>query len=241
VHNLLKSWIFMAAAAFPLAAHAQPPAPISGLRLDVVGTGEVQRAPDQVTLSAGVVSRSPQAEAALRQNAVQMVRVRAALERAGIAARDIQTGYISLSQEYRPDPAAGGEPQPAGFVASNTTTVRFRDVARAGRIIDALVSAGANQVNGPSFGIADPEPALNEARAQAVAAARARAELYARALRTRVRRIVAVSEADRNGMIVGGAEARLQSMNAADTRIEPGELTLRAQVNVTFELDQPGG
>ena len=229
------------AAAIPATAFAQPqtavPA-INGVRLDVAATGRVARVPDQVTLSAGVTSRAPQAEAALADNAQRMTRVRAALERAGIAARDIQTGYVGLSQDYRPDPANNGEMRPSGYVATNTVNIRFRDVARAGRIIDALVAEGANNVNGPSFGIADREPAMDEARTRAIAAARARAELYARALGTRVSRIVAISEVASGGPIVMQT-ANFARAEAADTRIEPGELEIEANVMVTFELEAP--
>jgi uncharacterized protein YggE len=191
-----------------------------------------------VVFNAGVVTRSPQAETAIRDNAAQIARIRAALTRAGIATADIQTGSISLSQDYRPDPAGSGEARPNGFVASNNLSIRFRDVARAGRIIDALVAAGANNINGPSFEISGRAEAVDEARMQAVAVARARADAYARALGTRVRRIVAVSEASpiRDMPVQEFAVARAQS---ADTQIEPGQLTVSANVTVTFELDQP--
>jgi uncharacterized protein YggE len=229
------------AAAIPATAFAQPQAispAMNGVRLDVVAAGRVARAPDQVTLSAGVTTRADRAEAALAENAQRMTRVRAALERAGIAARDIQTGHVGLSQDYRPDPANNNEMRPSGYVATNNVNIRFRDIARAGRIIDALVAEGANNVNGPSFGIADREPAMDEARTRAITAARARAELYARALGTRVLRIVAISE------VTSGGPIMLQSANfaraeAADTRIEPGEVEIEANVMVTFELERP--
>lgn len=225
-------------------ALAQPPGPptvlpvpvMSGIRLDVVATGEVARTPDLVTISAGVTTRAPQAEAALADNAARLARVRAALARAGIVPRDIQTGSISLSQDYQQVP--NGEARPIGYVASNQLTVRFRDIARAGRIIDALVMEGANTINGPAFGLADPDAALDEARTRAVAVARTRAELYARAFGTRVRRVVAISEAGPVGrlQVFDVREARAQS---AGTSIEAGELEVGVTVTVTFELDQP--
>jgi uncharacterized protein len=237
--------LLAASAAVPVCAQAQPtmvvaPA-LDGVRLDVVATGEVARAPDIVTVNAGVVTRAPQAEAALRDNAQRMERVRAALRRLGIQPRDIQTGTISLSQDYeRPmEPAAGGRPQPSGYVASNQLIVRFRDIASAGRIIDALVAEGVNNVHGPMFGIADRESALAEARTKALAAARSRAELYARALGTRVRRIVSVSETGQHGIIVTG-ESRAAAMDAS-TQIEPGEQMVSTSLTVTFELEQPRG
>lgn len=220
-------------------AQSQPPQPLAtGLRLDVVATGEVTRAPDRVTVMAGVVTRSPQAEAALRDNAQRMERVRAALRRLEIQDRDIQTGTISLHQDYeRPPQPMAGRPQPSGYVASNQLTIRFRDIANAGRIIDALVAEGVNNVQGPMFGLSNQAAALDEARTRALTVARARAELYARTLGTRVRRIVSVSEAGQHGIIVTG-ESRAAAMDAS-TRIEPGEQLVSTSVTVTFELDQP--
>lgn len=209
--------------------------PITGVRLDVVATGEVTRVPDQVTISAGVTSRAPQAQAALRDNAAQMERVRAALRRLGIADRDIQTGTISLHQDY--ERSAEGR-APSGYVASNQLNIRFRDVANAGRIIDALVAEGVNNVQGPMFGLENRDSAVDEARTRAIAVARARADLYARTLGTRVRRIVAISEAGQPGIIMG--EARMAAVaNDASTQIVPGEQVVGTTVNVTFELDAP--
>lgn len=230
------------AAAIPATAIAQPAATapaMDGVRLDVLATGRVARTPDQVTLSAGVTSRAERAEAALADNAQRMTRVRAALQRAGIAARDIQTGYVGLSQDYRPDPANAGEMRPSGYVATNNLTIRFRDVARAGPIIDALVAEGANNVNGPSFGIANREPAMDEARTRAVAAARTRAELYARTLGTRVSRIVSISEVEVGSRAVVLQTANFARAEAADTRIEPGQVEVEANLLVTFELERP--
>ncbi|HEY0327372.1 MAG TPA: SIMPL domain-containing protein [Allosphingosinicella sp.] len=228
-----------ACAAMPaLAQPTVPPpltTPINGVRLDVVATGEVTRVPDQVTISAGVTSRAPQAQAALRDNGAQMERVRAALRRLGIADRDIQTGTISLNQDYERSPEGA---RPSGYVASNQLNIRFRDVANAGRIIDALVAEGVNNVQGPMFGLENRDSAVDEARTRAIAVARARADLYARTLGTRARRIVAISEAGQPGIIMG--EARMAAVaNDASTQIVPGEQVVGTTVSVTFELDPP--
>jgi uncharacterized protein YggE len=241
---IFLAWTAAAVTAAPGGALAQdvPPSTVNGVRLDVVATGEVTRAPDQVTVMAGVVTRAPQAEAALRDNAARMERVRAALRGLGIQPRDIQTGTISLNQDYeRPREPMAGRPEPSGYVASNQLTIRFRDIANAGRIIDALVAVGVNNVQGPMFGLTNPAAALDEARTKALATARARADLYARALGTRVRRIVSVSESGQSGMIMGEAGSmRTQAMDAF-TRIEPGEQLVSTNLTVTFELEQPRG
>lgn len=226
------------AAALPTAAAAQQATitqTIAGTRLDLVATGEVSRVPDVAVISAGVVSRAATAGAALQDGAAKMQRMMAALRHAGIAARDIRTSNVSLNPEYRyPQDQA---PQLVGYTATNTVTVRFRDIRTTGKILDALVAEGANQITGPNLNVDQPEAALDEARTKAIAIARARAELYAHSLGMRVVRIVAVNE-------TGGSyppppvpvfmEAR--AANVPMTKIEPGEQKLQVSVAMTFEL-----
>jgi len=205
----------------------------AGTRLDLVATGEVSRVPDIVRINAGVVTQAATASEAIRQNAARMERVRAALRRAGIADRDIQTSSISLQPDYRY--AENQPPQLTGYRASNEVNVRFRDIAESGAILDALVAEGANQINGPMLGLDRPEQALDEARTRALGNARARAELYARALGMRVVRIVAVSEAGAMPM-PPVPMLRMQANDAAATRIDPGEQLLSVSLTVSFEL-----
>ena len=222
------------ALAVPAAAAAQADAPLRGTRLEVVATGEVSRVPDVARIGAGVVTNAPTASAAIEQNARQMAAVRAALKRAGITDRDIQTSTLSLYPDYRQEP--NQSPQITGYRASNEVTVTFRDIAASGRILDALVSQGANQLNGPNLGIDKPEAALDEARVKALAAARARAELYARAAGKKVTRMVAISE---TGSAAPGPRPMYRMAAAAQdsTVVEPGSQTLSVTLNVTFELD----
>jgi uncharacterized protein YggE len=230
--------LMLGAAALPAAASAQQAAitqTIAGTRLDVTATGEVTRVPDLAVISAGVQTRSATASGALQQAATRMARVRAALTEAGIADRDIQTSTISLNPEYVY--ANNQPPKLNGYTASNQLSVRFRDIANAGKILDALVKEGANTINGPNLTIDKPEAALDEARARAVAMGRARADLYARSLGLRVVRVVSISES-------GGSYpapppmpmyARAESAQA-DSKIDPGEQKLQVNLAMTFEL-----
>ena len=227
------------AAAAPAAAQ-QPGMPplmmLQGTRLDVSAEGEVSRAPDLVTIGAGVVTQAATAGAAMRDNAARMAATIAALRKAGVADRDIQTSSINLSPQYR-----YGENVPpviTGYQATNSVSVRFREVTRAGAILDTLVAQGANQINGPSFSLDQPDAALDEARTRAIATARARATLYAKAAGLRVKRIVSISEAG------GYAPPQPMPMMAmsmrakeADTAIQPGEQKLSVTVSVSFELE----
>lgn len=221
------------------AAQAQPAsAPtLNGTRLDIVATGEVTRVPDIARISAGVVTQAPTATAAIAQNAQQMNAVRAALKRAGIADRDVQTSSINLNPEYRY--AENRSPELVGYRASNEVAVRFRDIANTGRILDALVAQGANQINGPVLGLDRPEQAMDEARTAALKNAQARAEMYARALGKRVARILSVSEAGG----YAGPPAPMMRMQRGDgaeavaSKIDPGEQAVSVSLTVSFELE----
>jgi hypothetical protein len=208
-----------------------------GTRLDIVATGEVTRVPDIARISAGVVTLAPTATASIEQNAVRMAAVRAALRRAGIEDRDIQTSSISLNPEYRYN-----ENQPpvlTGYRAGNEVTVRFRDIKNTGRILDALVSQGANQINGPMLGLDKPEAALDEARLAALTTARSRAEVYARSLGKRVRRVLSVSEAGAGHMPMPRPMMResAQAVGSVASDIAPGEQTIAIALTVSFELE----
>ena len=227
--------LMIGAAAIPVSASAQQATinqSITGTRLDISATGEVSRVPDVAIISAGVVTKAPTASAALQDNAGRMQRVVAALKRAGIADRDIQTSNVSLNPEYRyPD---NQSPQLTGYSASNNVSVRFRDIRTSGQILDALVGQGANQISGPNLTIDKPEGALDEARTRAIAVGRERAQAYARSLGMRVVRLVAVSES--GGTSIVQPMPMYARADMAKTSIEPGEQKLQATLNMTFEL-----
>lgn len=222
----------------PLGAQTLPPvpvAPVEGTLLDITARGTTTRVPDIAVISAGVVTQAPDAASAMRENAARMDRVIAALKRAGVAERDISTSNISLNPQYRYQEREA--PVITGYQATNMVTVRFRDIERSGAILDALVTLGANQINGPDLRIDKPEAALDEARLEAVKEARARAELYAKAAGLRVHRIVSISESGDFGMPVPPPMARMEAMNgAAQSKVVPGEQEVAVTLSVRFEL-----
>ena len=229
--------LLLAVSAFPSAAAAQQSSitqTIAGTRLDINATGEVTRVPDIAVISAGVVSRAPTATDALQDSANRMNRVLAALKSAGVADRDVQTSNVSLNPEYRyPQNEA---PQLVAYTASNSITVRFRDIRSAGKILDALVREGANQINGPTLTIDKPEAALDEARAKAIAIGRARADLYARSLGMRVVRVVSVDESGGSYPVPPPMPVMARAYDSAQTKIEPGEQKLQVNLAMVFEL-----
>ena len=229
--TLLAAFAMTAA---PATALAQAAPASDGTMLSVSSRAEARKAPDIATFSAGVVTQAADGNAALRQNAEQMNRVLAAIKAAGVADKDVQTSGISLNPQYRYE--ENQPPRITGYQASNTVNVKLREVAKMGKVLDALVASGANQVNGPSFGIDDPEPLYDRARLDALKAARARAETYAGALGVRVRRIVSISE---GGAAMPSPMPRMAMMKAEaydSTPVAAGESSVSVNLDVVFEL-----
>ena len=229
---LLPSLIALAA---PAAAQSVAPIPSEGTLLEVSATGRTTRVPDVAVIRAGVVTQSATAAAALTENAARMARVLAALKRAGVEPRDVQTSQIGLSPQYRYQ--ENQAPVITGYQATNSVSVRFRDIARSGAILDALVREGANQIDGPNLMIDKPEAAADEARTAAIGRARARAELYARAAGLQVSRILSISE---TGDFAPPPPPMPMMMRAeaaqADSKIAAGEQEVAITVNVRFLL-----
>ena len=147
--NLILRCLAASALAIPAALPAQATLieqPVAGTRLDISATGTVSRVPDLAIISAGVVTKSTTATGAIADNAARMERVRAALKRAGIADRDIQTSSINLNPDYRYE--NNQPPVLTGYQASNNVSVKFRDIRNSGKILDALVAEGANRSTG---------------------------------------------------------------------------------------------
>lgn len=239
MRKIILTALALGAAAMPASAPAQQAVTavpvLAGTRLDISASGEVTRVPDLAIISAGVQTLRPTATAAIEENAARMDRVRAALKRAGIEDRDIQTSSINLNPEYRYD--QNQPPRLTGYRATNTVNVKFRDLKRTGAILDALVAEGANTINGPNLTIDKPETALDEARTKAIANGRARAELYANALGMRVVRLLSVSES--GGYAVPPPMPMVmmaERSQSADTKIDPGSQQLQVSVSMSFQL-----
>lgn len=204
--------------------------------VSISARAEASRVPDVATLSAGVVTQATQAEAAMRDNARQMNQVMSAIRAAGVAEKDIRTSGIDVNPQYRRT-QDDQPPTITGYQASNTVSLKVRDIARLGDVLDALVASGANQINGPSFEIDQPDAVYDEARRAALEKARARAAMYAEALGLRVRRIVSISEGGGTAPPMPMMAMRAAAYDSAgSTPVAPGETTLSAELAVVFEL-----
>jgi uncharacterized protein YggE len=239
VMKAAAAFAVLAAAAIPPAAQAQTQGQVvlaEGTLLTVSADGKSEARPDMAIINLGVTTEGETAAAALAENARRMTALTAALRRAGIAERDIQTSNVSVypQQVY----GEGQAPRITGYQANNSVTAKVRRIDTTGRVIDAAVGAGGNTVNGVSFTHADPDAQLDIARRDAIAEARRRAELYASALGMRVNRIVSVNEGGGYAPPIPVAVERFAARDAAapPTPVAPGEIETRVSVNVTFEL-----
>ncbi|MGI4730762.1 MAG: SIMPL domain-containing protein [Janthinobacterium lividum] len=221
----------------PAAGASAGGAPADGTMLTVSARGRVSRVPDLATIRAGVVTQGATAAGALAENAARVDKVIAALRTAGIAPRDLSTASVSLQPQYRY--ADGQAPVVTGYQATNAVSVRFHDIARAGRVLDTLVAQGANQIEGPNLSLENPDAALDEARTDAVRRARARADLYAAAAGLHVQRIVSISEEGEESAPPAPVMFRMraEAMAAApSTQLLPGQTDVAATLSVRFLL-----
>jgi len=194
--------------------------------ITVQGTASVTSVPDRAELSFGVESQGQTAKAALAANATEMRKVIAAVKAAG--GTDVKTQSVSLSPRYNET----NEVQ--AFVATNTVSATIKDLAKAGAVIDAAVSAGANQVYGPSLSTSDQTELYRQALKAAVANARANAQVLAAAANLSLGRVTAIIEGG------GGPQplpyAADKAMAVESTPIEPGTQQTTASISVTFAV-----
>ena len=207
--------------------------------LNLSAHGESEVAPDKATISLGVQTERPTAEAAVRENANKMSRVIAALKQAGLTDREIQTSNLNLNPQYVYQENL--PPRLTGYQASNQVIITVRELNRLGQVVDATVNAGATNVGGINFGIEDPTGAENRARVQAVENLRAKADLYAKAMGYRVTRLVTLNEGSSYTpapppMPPMMARAEMAQKYDAVTQVSPGELKVRVDISATYEL-----
>lgn len=208
--------------------------------LTVTGEGSVSATPDIAIVSSGVVTQAQTAAAALKANAAAMTKVLAAVKQAGIEERDVATSGIGVQPQYDygNDSSNPRSPRLVGYEVRNVVTIRSRNVDRAGDLVDGLVQAGSNQIEGLSFDVSDRNEKLDEARRDAVADARRKAELYATAAGVKLGAPLSIEETGGLEEPVRPFAMRAKAMDAAAaTPIAKGEQELRARVVVRWKLE----
>ena len=233
--TLIIPTILATTASPALAADIQLQAQGPVVELSVTET--VKAKPDIATVSTGVTSQAPTAVAAMQKNADAMDAVVKRIKALGIAGDDIQTSGIYLGAQYDYDQRTQRQVF-RGYQASNRVTVTLRKVADTGRVLDALVAAGATDIGGPSFSIDDDSAPRAQARKSALDKARRQAEDYAKWAGYSGVRLLEVSEMVDPGrpMPYEGKVRAMAVADAASTPVEPGMVGSSVTVNVTFEM-----
>jgi len=213
--------------------YAQQPDATPESRIMVIGAGRVQVVPDEARIRSGVTTRAKTIKEASDANAKLMTAITTVLSASGIAQTDIQTTRFSVQPVYAPA-QPGVEPKLSGYSVANQAEFTIRQVSKLGDILDRLVSAGATDIGNIEFLHSDPAKVLDQAREAAVADARHKAELYARAAGVNLGRVLSITEDAVNGTPV--PMARASAARAAFVPIATGEDTLEARIFVAYEI-----
>jgi uncharacterized protein YggE len=216
--------------AAPALAQSMPPAVIS-----TTGEATVSVAPDLAQIDGGVTSEAKTAREASDANNAAMGKVLLALKGAGIEEKDFQTSRLSLQPQSAPN--RPGPSTIVGYRASNRVTVRLREVAKLANVIDTMVGAGANDIGGINFMVSQASKLLDEAREQAIADARRKAEIYAKAAGVTLGAPLSISEEGAPGPM---PYRKMVAGMAASAPVAQGEETLRIAVSVSWAIKQAG-
>ena len=216
--------------AAPALAQSMPPAVIS-----TTGEATVSVAPDLAQIDGGVTSEAKTAREASDANNAAMGKVLLALKGAGIEEKDFQTSRLSLQPQSAPN--RPGPSTIVGYRASNRVTVRLREVAKLANVIDTMVGAGANDIGGINFMVSQASKLLDEAREQAIADARRKAEIYAKAAGVTLGAPLSISEEGAPGPM---PYRKMVAGMAASAPVAQGEETLRITVSVSWAIKQAG-
>ena len=224
---LFRLGLLAAVLAAPLPAQAQSEQKLPSV--SVTGEATISKAPDIAVLQAGVTGQAKTARDAMSASAKSMAAVLVALKDAGIAENDIQTSRLSLRPIREPNR------NPATIIAveaSSQLTVRLRDITKSADVLDKMIGAGANLVTGIHFEVSETSKLLDQARAEAVADAKRKAEIYAKAAGVSLGRPLSISE----GHVARPMSPRLAMREAAAMPIQPGEEKIGITVQVSYEL-----
>jgi len=232
--------LLAAASAFAIPAHSLAAAEIE---IDAIGPvvelsvfESVSVAPDIATIGAGVTTEAPTATEALRQNSAEMQKVIARIKALGVAEKDIQTTGINLNAQYDYNQETQRQVF-RGYQASNRVSVILRKIEDTGRVLDALVAAGANDLNGPSFSIENDDAAKDAARKRAVERAQAQVKAYAAMLGYDGAKVLAIAESieGRGSMPEMKLQASAVSRDVAPP-VQPGMVQAGVSLTIKYEL-----
>jgi uncharacterized protein len=200
--------------------------------ISVTGEARISAPPDLAQIDAGVTSEAKTAREASDANNAAMGKVLLALKGAGVDEQDYQTSRLSL-QPQNSQSRPGGPSTIVAYRASNRVTIRLHEVSKLANVIDIVVGAGANDIGGISFMVSQASKLLDDAREKAIADARRKAEIYARAAGVTLGAPISITE---GGLPAPISFRRMAAGAAEATPIAPGEETLQLTVSVSWAI-----
>lgn len=205
--------------------------------ISLSGHGEVKSAPDMAFVTMGVATQGATAAEALAANTTAMNALFAALKDAGIDEKDMQTSNFMIQPRY--DYNDGKQPPKlVGYDVSNNVTVTVRKLEGLGGLLDKVVQAGSNQINGVAFQVSKPDAGMDEARKLAAADASRKAKVYAEAMGVTLGPVLSISEGVNYQPPVPMTRGKVMMADAAaaPVPVAAGEQTLAVDLNVTWEI-----
>ena len=205
--------------------------------ISVIGQGKAAAPPDMAVIQTGVVTTGPTASRALSANNEAMDNILDVLKTYKVASKDVQTSSFNVNPEFKRDERGRRQPGIVGYRVANQVRVKVRKLADLGKVLDALVRAGSNQVSGVSFGVDDPTDVLKEARKHAIADARSRAELYAQAAGVRLGDVLTISEQPIEIPQPRHFAPSLAKEAISSVPVAAGEQEFHVRIHMVFELE----
>jgi uncharacterized protein YggE len=202
-------------------------------RIRVVGTATIRTSPDIATTQIGVQTFSKEVEPAIAENNEKSEAVQEALRQQGVEEKDMRT--VSFNVFPQRDYQNNRPNEIIGFQVDNMISVVLRDLTSVGKTLQAAITAGANNISGVAFTLADPEPFRNEARTKAIEDARQRASSMAEAAGVELGKVISIAELSQPGPIIARA-AYDEAAFKNEVPIQPGELELTVSVEMAFAI-----
>ncbi|GGD69544.1 SIMPL domain-containing protein [Croceicoccus mobilis] len=230
--------------AFATVASVTAAAPAMAAEVEITAAGpvvelqvseQVMGDPDKAMVSAGVTTRAATATAAMQQAAAQMDRVLKRLDALGVPRERVQTSGITLNPQYNYQ--NNQPPKFIGYDASNTVSIELRDTANVGEVLDALVAAGATNINGPNWGLVDDSEPRAKAREAAFAKAFVQAREYARMAGYSDVKLLSVAESmGFSAPVVRTVAAQAAAPPPPPSPTRPGQVSTQVTLSTSFEL-----
>ncbi len=227
--SYMKTILILAITAMTTLANAQQIQP----SVSVTGEGKVIAVPDEVTISLGVQTQGKVAETVKSENDTSVDKVLAFLMKMNIPQNQVQTEYVSLNKNY------DYNTKTYNYNASQTISVKLKDLSRYDEVMSGLVASGINTINGVDFGSSKMETYEAEARKKAVADAKMKAQEYAGVLNQKIGKALMIAEQGTNApqpQPMYKVAMMSESMDSSQRTLAPGEITITSKIQISFEL-----